>query len=90
MGAVTKGRPITLVGDSSCWLTQGDLNQLQALAETGQPFTMVRGEVTEQVMFRYAQPPVIDAKSLWLREDTEEEGSDVIRFELNTVKLITV
>ncbi|EIY4766840.1 hypothetical protein MM188_003222 [Vibrio cholerae] len=89
-GRLVKGRPITLKAEQSCWIPQAKLIALHTLAERGEPFTLVRGSYTAQVMFRYSEPPVIEAQTLFPNEDTEEAGSDQIMYELTTLKLIEV
>lgn len=91
MGRKIKGRPITLLGDDSCWLTATQLTELQAFADLGEVFTLTRGDFTAQVMFRYAEAPVIESALLFNHDDTEHDATQSdITHDIKKIKLIEV
>ena len=91
LGRTIKGRPITLIGEESCWLTATELTALNNLADQAEIFTLTRGDFSAQVMFRYAEAPVIESQLLFNHDQTEIDADQhTIVHEITKIKLIEV
>ena len=80
-----KGRPITLTGDNA-WIKRPLLKTLYGYAqETEKSMTLTLNDTrTFQVKFRFWEPPVVEAQTIWQNAFADDESEYFL-----TLKLVT-
>jgi len=82
----TAGKPINLVATrESGWITYATYKQLKSLIEVNSPITLVYGNTSYEVIFRFNDPPVLDFKPLINRNNLGDDD-----YMYGTIKLLEV
>lgn len=82
----TAGKPINLVSTrESGWITYATYKQLKNLIDVNNPITLIYGNNSYEVIFRFNDPPVLDFKPLVNRNNLEDDD-----YMYGTIKLLEV